>query len=87
MDDLVCFILSTSLDPDEAPRLRIGEGIYPRFFCTVIIQRGWVCVSYVNRERDRNRKVEEGTSRSYKHELFIFRGFLSGKGSAWIPIK
>lgn len=87
MDDLVCFTLSTGLDPDEVPRPGIGEVTYPRFFRTAIIQRDWVCVSYVSTERNKNRKVEEGTSRSYRHELFIFRGFLTGKGSAWISRK
>lgn len=86
MDHLVCFTLSTGLDTDVAPRPGT-EVTYPGFFHTAIIQRSWVCVSYVSRERDRNRKVEGENSRSYKHELFRFRGFLSGKGSARIPIK
>lgn len=63
---------------DGASRPVVGlEVSYPRFSSTAVLQEGWDCVSYVSMERDRNRKVEEGTSRCYKHELFLL-GISSG---------
>lgn len=70
MNDLVCFPLTTGLVPG-APRPGVGQKF------SMIRGGGEACVSYVSRERDRNRKVEEGTSRGYKHELFLL-GVSSG---------
>lgn len=63
---------------DGASRSGVGlEVSYPNFSSTAVIQGDWACVSYVSMERDSNRKIEEGTSSCYKHELFLL-GISSG---------
>lgn len=80
MDDLVSFTLTMYPVPDGVPRSGVREELtYPRFLNIAMIQGFWTCVSmYVGRGRDRSKQDEEGTSKSYKNELFLL-GVSSGE--------